>query len=66
MKVLEHVEVIRHRVKAQGDYVRMSGIAGVSDSWLVKFANGKIPNPTVDSIDKLEQIYCQESEPCAR
>jgi transcriptional regulator with XRE-family HTH domain len=65
MKILEHVEKLRHEAKTTGNYLRMSEKAGVSDSWLIKFANGKILNPTVDSVDKLERTYCQQTE-CAQ
>ena len=59
MKILEHVEAIRLKAKLTGEYSKIADEAGVSDSWLTKFANGKIVNPTVDSIDKLERIYLQ-------
>lgn len=60
MKILKHVEIIRRKVKDTGGYKRMAELSGVSESWLAKFANGKIPNPTVDSIDKLEKVFSSD------
>lgn len=61
MKVIEHVDKLRFLAKSVGDYVRMSEVAGVSESWLAKFAQGKISNPTVDSINKLEKVYIEQN-----
>lgn len=62
MRVLEHVEQLRLRVKANGLYLRMSKKTGISDSWLQKFAVGKITNPTAERINELEKFYPSDEQ----
>lgn len=55
--------VVAHR----GEFRALAEEADVSLSWLSKFANGKIPNPTFESLRKVSAaLDARESEQPAR
>jgi len=39
----------------KGDWIKISKDSGVSYSWISKFANNKIPNPGVYTLEKLDK-----------
>ncbi|WP_417285334.1 helix-turn-helix domain-containing protein [Comamonas sp.] len=48
-------EAIRERLAAQkGDWSGIALRAGVSHSWMSKFANGHIHNPGIRTLEKLD------------
>ena len=52
---MDYIEQLKTRVRAyEGQYVDLADESGVSLSWLSKFVNGKIPNPTVGSLSKVD------------
>lgn len=52
----------RQRLKARlGQYPVIVRETGLTYSWLQKFANGRINNPTINSLDRLIQ-YLDETE----
>lgn len=53
MDIIKITENVRDKAKAFGRYRFVAGKSGVSYEWLVKFAVGKIPNPTIENINKL-------------
>lgn len=54
MNILDSViSELQHR---KGDWVSIASDAGVSYSWLTKFANNKIPNPGFVTIDRLHKL----------
>lgn len=54
MNAEELVSGFRERlVRFRGQYRQFCNETGVDYSWLSKFANGKIPNPTVQSLEDL-------------
>jgi len=54
MNIFDNVNLIRSRVREIGNYRLMSKKYGVSYEWLCKFSAGKITNPTIENISKLE------------
>lgn len=57
MDILKITEEIRKRTKQFGRYRFVSKMSGVSYEWLVKFAVGKRPNPTIENVNKLELFF---------
>lgn len=57
MKILELTEQLRSRVNAHGNMVVLAENSGVTYSWLTKFADGRITNPTVANLNKLENFF---------
>jgi hypothetical protein len=64
MKILEHVNQIRSQIKSIGNYQIVADHSGVSYHWLNKFAVGKIPNPTVGNVAKLEIFLSKNKKLC--
>ncbi len=54
MEILEFTKITRDKIKLFGRYRYVSEKSGVSYEWLCKFAAGKITNPTIENISKLE------------
>ena len=61
MKILDHVNLIRTKAITVKNYRVVAARSGVGESWLAKFAAGKIQNPTLDNIAKLE-VFFQSSD----
>jgi hypothetical protein len=57
MNILDRTQEIRIKTKKFGRYRFVSEKSKVSYEWLCKFAVGKITNPTVENIHKLEQFF---------
>lgn len=57
MNILHHVNLLQIKAKTTGNYRATSEEAGLSYQWLAKFAQGKLPNPTVSNIAKLEVFF---------
>ena len=57
MEILNKVKNVRDLAKEHGKYRILSEKSGVSYEWLTKFANGKITNPTVINVAKLESFF---------
>ena len=57
MEILDKVIDIRNLARNHGRYRVLSQKSGVSYEWLTKFANGKITNPTVGNVAKLEVFF---------
>lgn len=57
MNILSITEKIRSQTREFGKYRYVAEVSGVSYEWLVKFAVGKISNPTVENINKLEKFF---------
>lgn len=54
---MDTLENIRNELRSRkGDWGVIASEAGVSYSWLTKFANNKIPNPGVITIERLDGI----------
>lgn len=58
---------IQLRVKTKlnarrGDWPAISEQSGVSYSWIEKFANGRIPNPGVLTLEKIESVFPRRSK----
>lgn len=54
MDVIAFRDELRARLVAQrGKYRKISDASGLTDSWLSKFANEAIQNPTVSKLDRL-------------
>lgn len=48
-------DAIRKRLAAaKGDWVEIALLAGVSHSWMSKFMNGRIHNPGIRTLEKLD------------
>ena len=63
MNVRELTRDLEIRAKSQrGNYRRISDSYGIDYSWLVKFANGKMPNPTVDNLHALQVALDREEK----
>jgi predicted transcriptional regulator len=54
MNLLE--KTINQLQSHKGDWVELARQADVSYSWITKLANGKIPNPSVITIERLLAI----------
>ncbi|MBU2774794.1 helix-turn-helix domain-containing protein [Acidithiobacillus ferrooxidans] len=46
-------QAIRRLLAAKGSWVSIALATGVSYSWLCKFAHGRIPNPSVQRIERI-------------
>lgn len=57
MNILDRTQEIRDMTKKFGRYRLVAEKSTVSYEWLCKFAVGKIINPTVDNVFKLEQFF---------
>jgi hypothetical protein len=55
--IMSRTEEVRDRAKQFGSYRYVADNSGVSYEWLVKFANRKIPNPTVSNVSNLEDFF---------
>jgi hypothetical protein len=64
MGILERVNIIRSQVKQLGNYQLVAENSGVSYHWLNKFAVGKIVNPTIDNVAKLELFFKKNKHLC--
>lgn len=60
MKILDHVDSIRCKAKSYGNYSFVAEKAGVSFHWLQKFAIGRIENPTVENVAKIETFFDEQ------
>ena len=52
-------QVINELQRRKGDWVSIAQEAEVSYSWITKLAQGKIPNPSVVTIERLYLILKQ-------
>jgi transcriptional regulator with XRE-family HTH domain len=52
-------QTINQLQERKGDWVEIAQRADVSYSWITKFAQGKIPNPGILTLNKLSQILKQ-------
>lgn len=57
MKILSHTAEIRDMTKKYGQYRYVADKSGVSYEWLCKFSVGKIKNPTIENVHKLELFF---------
>jgi hypothetical protein len=55
--IISRTEEVRVMAKRFGRYRYVAKNSGVSYEWLVKFSNGKIPNPTVSNVSSLEDFF---------
>jgi hypothetical protein len=61
MNILEFTKKVSKEAKRFGRYRYVAAESGVSYEWLTKFANGKIPNPTIENVHKLDQFFRNQS-----
>ena len=47
-------DLIAELYRRQGDWPEIAKAAGISYSWLCKFAQRKIPNPGIESLSQLD------------
>jgi hypothetical protein len=65
MNILSKTNHLRDRVRSHGNYRVLADQSGVKFDWLTKFARGKIPNPGVVSVSKLETFFGEpEADKC--
>ncbi|WP_426994479.1 hypothetical protein [Methylomonas sp. CM2] len=57
MNIIQRVSQIQQKVAERGDYRIVAQESGVTFHWLQKFAIGKIPNPGVRNVAKLERYF---------
>lgn len=58
MTIANRVETIRERLQQdRGKFMDVALKTGVNYHWIVSFAAGRVHNPRLRSIDKLEQYY---------
>lgn len=57
MNILNRTQEIRDKTRSYGRYRFVADKSNVSYEWLCKFAVGKIINPTVENVYKLEQFF---------
>lgn len=62
MDILNLSKKLQMTAKRYGRYRFVAEKSGVSYEWLAKFANGRIPNPGIESIDKLQKFFASISE----
>ncbi|WP_427501354.1 hypothetical protein ACQE3E_06535 [Methylomonas sp. MED-D] len=62
MNIIERVERLQALVAERGDYKTVAAESGVTFHWLQKFAIGKIPNPGVVNVAKLEAYFSLDCE----
>ena len=61
MKIIEHTQEIRKMTKEFGRYRFVAEKSDVGYEWLCKFSVGKVKNPTIDKIHKLEEFFLNNS-----
>lgn len=66
MNIMQRVNKIKEQAAERGDYRIVAEQSGVTFHWLQKFAIGKIPNPGVKNIAKLEDFFLANHEPNQR
>lgn len=65
MKISERVKQIRKLVKEQASLRLLAEASGVSYAWVIKFSSGRISNPTVENIAKLESYFFPDQQDAA-
>lgn len=64
MNVIAFRDELRARLIAQrGKYRQICELSGLTDSWVSKFANRAIQNPTVSKLDRLSQALDEIERP---
>jgi transcriptional regulator with XRE-family HTH domain len=56
MSIRAQTNRLRDQARSR-NLVRLSKKTGVSYSWLTKFVDGRIQNPTVGNLEKLEKAF---------
>lgn len=57
MDILNHVSSIQKKVVDHGNYRILAEKSGVTYHWLCKFSAGKIKNPGVVGVAKLDEFF---------
>ena len=65
MKINDKVDSLRNQSKKHKHYELLAKKSGVGYSWLSKFVNESIENPTVANLIKLEDYFLNESSVCS-
>jgi len=65
MDILKITEHVRSQVVAYGKYSVIADESGVTYSWLTKFADGRITNPTIANIHKLQNFFSEQMDHAA-
>jgi transcriptional regulator with XRE-family HTH domain len=57
MTILDRIETIRTKGREAGKYLEHSRRIGVTYHWYSKFCQGKMKNPTIENISKVEEFF---------
>jgi transcriptional regulator with XRE-family HTH domain len=60
MDISTLTEQLRGQAKSY-NLVQLAELSGVTYSWLTKFVDGRIQNPTVANLQKLEKVFKSKS-----
>lgn len=62
MSIIDLSKKLQDDVHNYGRYRQVSEQSGVSYEWLIKFVNGKIPNPGINNVEKLRQFFNDQKD----
>ena len=60
MSIIETTNHLRKLVRSSNGIEKLAKEIGVTYSWLSKFSDGRIANPTVDNLAKVERFFIKK------